>query len=178
MFNINLVNTIEFNKIQKCDEEKSYDTELDDETSIIFDICNFFEETGEIKFIVSGFGDSEWGVDCKFDLPGIIEILPELISKLNQKKYDFNLNFYEQGVEREVIFRESKGSIIVSCLSQTKWKLLPSNYEMTKESVEKIVRGLYNTFILYSEKLCPRLIKNPLLLDWMKVDLENSKLER
>lgn len=37
-------------------EEKEYDDDLDDHTIIISDICGYLLQSGEIDFIVSGFG--------------------------------------------------------------------------------------------------------------------------
>ena len=59
-------------KTRVCDISE-YDNELDDGRSVISDICKIFADTEKIIFSVSGFGDDNWPVDCRFDLPVIIE---------------------------------------------------------------------------------------------------------
>ncbi|KYN78017.1 hypothetical protein A0J52_01665 [Clostridium sporogenes] len=167
VFNMCLINMRSVNQALKFSEKKSYDSELDDETSVIFDICDIFEQTKQIKFLVSGFGQDEWPVNCRFDLPGIIEELPEIINKISQEEYNFKLNFYEQGVERELIFQESGQNISLTCLSRTNWIPTPNMIEMNKEKVKRIFNDLYENFIFYSTELCPSLIKNPLLFNWL-----------
>lgn len=171
LFNMCLISNKSLNQVIKFNEEKSYDCELDDETSVIFDICDFFEGTGEIKFIVSGFGEDDWKVDCRFDLPGIIEVLPGIINKISQGEYSFKLDFYEQGVEREIIFEENGSDVSLTCLSRTSWIPTPSNIEMKKEDVEKIFKSLYDTFISYSTELCHSLINSPLLSEWLNLSI-------
>jgi len=56
-------------------EEKQYDDELDDETSIISDICKFFHGTNNIEFIVSGFGSELWPVAYSK------QVCPELLNE-------------------------------------------------------------------------------------------------
>ncbi|WP_374019766.1 hypothetical protein ABU162_08975 [Paenibacillus thiaminolyticus] len=87
MFRMYLQHKNNFDKITV--EEKEYDDELDDETSIISDICKYLHQTKNIEFIVSGFGSELWPVDCTFDLPLIIEELPEIIQNLNKNEYNF-----------------------------------------------------------------------------------------
>lgn len=149
-------------------EERSYDSELDDETSVIFDICDVFEKAG-IKFVVSGFGQNEWPVSCRFDLPEIIEVLPEIINKIKLEEYNFKLNFDEQGIEREIIFNEGINSIRLTCFSRTNWSPVPRVIEMDKKDVDRIFMNLYEDFISYSIRLCANLIKNPLLANWLKL---------
>ena len=96
MFNIELKTIIPLNDI-KTDiyDIREYDDELDDGRSVIADICGIFADTEKILFFVSGFGDKNWAVDCRFDLPTIIEQLPEILRKINNSDYNFKLDFYE-----------------------------------------------------------------------------------
>jgi hypothetical protein len=90
-----LKTTIPFNNIKtNVYDINEYDNELDDGRSVISDICVIFADTEKMIFSVSGFGDENWSVDCRFDLPVIIEQLPEIVSKINNKDFDFKLDFY------------------------------------------------------------------------------------
>ncbi|SMO52780.1 hypothetical protein [Melghirimyces algeriensis] len=147
---------------------KCYDDELDDGRSIIDDICEIFEETKEIKFIVSGFGQEYWPVSCLFDLSVIIEQLPEVMNKINSDDYNFSLDFYEQGIEREIIFKDNgDGYIKLNCNSRTDWKPNPDTIMMKKGDINMIISDLLNDFIYLGKRLCPSLVNHTLLKEWM-----------
>lgn len=167
MFNISLMNDALVSKLEALTEIRYYDMELDDESSILFDICDLFNKTSGMKFMVSGFGQDEWPVDCKYDLVGVMEELPEIIRHINRDDYNFRLYLYEQGVEREIIFKETDGNVSLTCLSNTNWIPKPSTIEMSKEEVEKIFKNLYLDFVFFSTNLCGKLIKHPLLSNWI-----------
>lgn len=150
---------------EKC--KKIYDYELDDESSIVFDICNIFNENN-IKFLVSGFGEDEWYVSCKFDLPEIIESLPEILRKIKRDNYNFKLDFYEQGLEREIIFKDLGDMVQVKCSCRIKWKPNPEVIFMSKFEIKEQFLKLYKKFDLLTNNLCPELLQEPLFIEWMK----------
>ncbi|WP_371368295.1 hypothetical protein SRRS_19270 [Sporomusa rhizae] len=127
MFSIELKSIIPLNDISSLVYDISeYDNELDDGRSVISDICKIFADTEKIIFFVSGFGDENWSVDCRVDLPVIIEQLPEIISKFNNKDSSFNLDFYEQGIERKINFIVDKEIVSLECISRNDWVPEPS----------------------------------------------------
>jgi hypothetical protein len=148
---------------------KEYDNELDDGRSVIADICEIFADTEKIQFIVSGFGDRQWPVDCRFDLPVIIEQLPEIISKIKNNDFNFILDFYEQGIEREINFEGDKDSVSLECISRNSWIPEPSKIVMEKGEVNKIFNMLYEDFLSYSKILCNDLANHYLLKEWMNI---------
>ena len=70
--------------------------------SVLQDICELLEEEGTISFFVSGFGDPNWPLDIATDLCVILEQLPLALTKLANETGEFELDFYEQGVERRL----------------------------------------------------------------------------
>lgn len=170
MFDIKLETTIHLKdiKLNKYDV-KEYDDELDDGRSVIADICEIFADTEKIQFIVSGFGDIRWPVDCRFDLPIIIEQLPEIIIKMKNDDFNFSLDFYEQGIEREVIFKGDKNNVILKCLSRNSWIPEPSKIVIEKGEIYKIFNKLYEDFLYYSEILCNELANHYLFKEWMNI---------
>lgn len=167
MFEINLQIKKELSTNIIILDKKTYDSDMDDETSIIFDICEIFENTKNIEFNISGFGQNNWPVSCKFDLPGIIEELPEIINNFYNDDFNFILNFYEQGIEREIIFEDNNDNIKIICLSNTNWKPNPKCIFMRKKEVKNLIENLYKNFVLYSNKICPDLINHSLIKDWL-----------
>lgn len=157
-------------KIAKYDVNK-YDSELDDGRSVILDICEILADTKKIVFSVSGFGDEKWPVDCRFDLPGIIEQLPEIIGKINNKDFNFDLDFYEQGIEREIEFNFSGENVVtLECRSRNEWSPEPEKIEMHKDSVAKIFSDIYQNFLLFGSVLCNDLVNHQLFREWIEIE--------
>lgn len=55
---------------------------------------------------VSGFGQKKWPVDCRTDLATIIEQIPEILEKIRAERFFFKLDFYEQGIERQLVLKK------------------------------------------------------------------------
>lgn len=169
VFNMYLIMDKKFTGNICLTQEKKYYSDIDDETSVILDICDIFYESKIVKFIVSGFGEEEWPVDCKYDLPGIIEVIPGILRNMEKGNYNFILDFFEQGIERKVIFNECDGVVIASCLSRTKWKAIPSVLKIEKTELNRVLKTFYKNFILYASIMCNDFIKNPLLTEWLNI---------
>lgn len=170
MFSMELKNTIPFNNIKtNIYDINEYDDELDDGRSVISDVCAIFANTEKIIFSISGFGEENWPVDCRFDLPVIIEQLPVIISKINNEDFDFKLDFYEQGIEREIIFSDADDVVNLECVSRNGWIPKPSKIEMKKENISTMFRKFYEDFLSYSAVLCNDLSNHQLLKKWMEI---------
>ena len=147
---------------------RQYDDELDDGRSVIVDICETFRDADEVLFVVSGFGQESWYVDCFYDLPIIIEQIPEIIRSISENNYNFGLDFYEQGIEREIQFKDNGNYVSLVCISRTDWKPVPDKIDMRKEDIKTMFEDLYKSFSSYGEVLCFELINHPMLKEWMK----------
>ncbi|NEW04689.1 hypothetical protein GK047_01475 [Paenibacillus sp. SYP-B3998] len=170
MFSMNLIPTESLDEFSKLNYvlDKDYDIELDDGRAIIYDICKIFEESKKIQFIVSGFGQKRWSVDCGIDLVTIIEQLPDILKKLNSDDYNFVLDFYEQGIERVIQFEEYADFIKLKCLSRTSWIPNPVEIIMDKGQVLYMFKSLYDMFVKLAEYYCYDLANHPLYKEWMK----------
>lgn len=170
MFGMELKTIIPLNDIKtNVYDISEYDNELDDGRSVISDICEVFADTEKMIFSVSGFGDENWFVDCRFDLPTIIEQLPEIISKINNRDFNFKLDFYEQGIEREIYFINDEEVVNLECFSRNDWVPEPSKIEMRKENVSTMLIKFHKDFLLYSEVLCNGLANHHLFKEWMDI---------
>ncbi|WP_442602925.1 hypothetical protein [Paenibacillus sp. KN14-4R] len=145
-----------------------YELELDDVVAIIISICEVFESSEIVSFFVSGFGQEKWPVDCRTDLATIIEQIPNVLEKIRKGKYSFQLDFYEQGIERQLLFEEDSSLVKVTCVSRTNWIPNPSTIHMERDEVLTMFESLYKNFLEYSQVLCIDLTKNPLMADWKK----------
>lgn len=170
MFSMELKAEIPFNNIKMNDYvNNEYDNDLDDGRSVISDVCAIFADTENLFFLVSGFGDENWPVDCRFDLPVIIEQLPDIINKIDNKDFNFQLDFYEQGIEREIIFIDAGDLVYLECISRNGWVPETSKIEMKKENVSTMFLKFYKDFMLFSEVLCNDLANHHLFKEWLKI---------
>ncbi|OMF25859.1 hypothetical protein [Paenibacillus sp. FSL H8-0259] len=130
------------------------DLELDDEVAILMCICKAFEISQSVSFVVGGFGQDNWPVDCRTDLCTVIEQVPDILGKTRAGIYSFELDFYEQGIERRLLFKEDTNLVKVTCISRTKWEPHPSSMFMEKAVVSKIFEKIYSDFWHLSAVLC------------------------
>ncbi|MFV0290282.1 MAG: hypothetical protein ACK5IJ_05200 [Mangrovibacterium sp.] len=154
-------------KLDNKRSEKIYDEELDNEVSVILDICDILHRTDKVTFKVSGFGFDNWLVDCGFDLPCVLEVLPCIISKISKNNYNFELDFFEQGTERTVFFKDNGDHVLLDCISRTDWQPNPKRIIMQKEDIKSIFENFRDDFINCSEKICKDLLHNEFLAEWL-----------
>lgn len=94
-------------------ELRHLDPEFDDYRSILHEVCGMLE-TREVSFTVQGFGETKWGVDTATNLVVVHEQLPGLFSWASDERSEsFDLDFYEQGVERRLVLSSSGPDICV-----------------------------------------------------------------
>ncbi len=158
--------------LQRSDEVAPvYDVELDNITSVFSDICETLSLQPNVQFIVSGFGQELWPVDVKTDLLCAVEELGEIVQKISLENYNFELDFYEQGVERKLIFESRDLEVIIKCESYTNWIPLPSSITMSKNEVKEIFYSLKFTFCSAADQACPNLINH----EWFKAWSESRQ---
>ncbi|MFE6799895.1 hypothetical protein [Paenibacillus chitinolyticus] len=98
----------------------------------------------------------------------IVEQVPDILEKVRNGTFSFQLDFYEQGVERLIVFTEESNFVKATCTSRTNWIPNPSTIFMEKAEVQTMFENMYNNFLAFSEVLCSDLINDPLLNDWKK----------
>lgn len=167
MFNIQLIlkNVPSTNRLSI--EDLLLEIELDGPIAILIAICEVFEISESIVFLVSGFGQEQWPVDCRTDLLTVIEQVPFILKKISKQDFSFQLDFYEQGIERLLIFEEENHQVRVNCVSRTNWTPDDAIYT-EKDKVLMMFEHFYYRFLEYSQILCPNLADHILLNDWKK----------
>lgn len=139
------------------------DLELDGPLSMLTCICEAFQNSPSVSFVVGGFGQDHWPVDCRTDLCTVMEQVPNILKNARADAYSFELDFYEQGIERRLLFEEDMDLIKITCSSRTEWLPKPSSIVMTKSEVSIMFEALYLTFINLSNVICAELVNHPLL---------------
>ncbi|WP_076187609.1 MULTISPECIES: hypothetical protein [Paenibacillus] len=142
------------------------DLELDDSVGILMCICEAFEISQSVSFVVGGFGQDNWPVDCRTDLSTVMEQVPDILAKTRAGIFSFELDFYEQGIERQFLFEEDMNLVKVTCVSRTEWVPHPSSVFLEKTAVSKVFEEIYIKFLEFSSVICEGLVNNTLLNDW------------
>ncbi|MGB3532072.1 MAG: hypothetical protein WBA13_01000 [Microcoleaceae cyanobacterium] len=150
------------------DRTPSYDNQYDDATSVIMDLCDILEEEGIVCFRVKGFGQDSWPVDVAIDLSSILEQLLEVIDSIHKENYPCGLNFYEQGIERKLVFENSDRLVKISCYSRTSWVPSPNLILESKKYILSMFINLKTSFVEVANKVCPQLSASDLFITWCK----------
>jgi hypothetical protein len=132
-----------------------YEESLHDVNSIIMDVCASFGDTGAFEFRVSGFGDERWPVDVGTDLATVLEQLPDALSSVRNHEA-FQIDFFEQGVQRRLEFVPNGPGYQVTCQSGTEWNPEPTVESVSAEDLASMLRALGQSFVLLTRKVLPR----------------------
>jgi hypothetical protein len=145
-----------------------YDAELDDVRSLVFEACQSLAESDAVAFRVEGFGQSPWPVDVATDLPTVIEQLPGLFGWLkSDAEHEFQLDFYEQGLERSLTFRRLGADVNITCTSQTDWEPSPQDELIERPRLEGMLDDLLRQFVTGVERLRPDIAGHAVFREWL-----------
>lgn len=149
-----------------------YDNELDSILSVIHDACEALGSTDAIRFVVTGFDAKPWLVDVETDLATILWSLPDTLNSLRQHR-DFSIDFYEQGVERRLDFREKGEDMEIECVSRAHhWDPQPKVMSIGRDELKTMLERLAVDFCSLVEDICPQLTRHPWFQDWKRLALE------
>ena len=96
---------VEGQRSSERDRDVSYAPDLSDVTSIIDDICEDLHDLGVVGFSAGGFGQNQWPVDVWTYLPVVLGQINGVLEALLVDGDQFELQFYEQGLERALAFQ-------------------------------------------------------------------------
>ena len=148
-------------------EQPDYDEELDNIESVIMDICEVLSDTQTIRFRVSGFGEPAWPVDVGTDLATIISQIPDVLGALHQSE-NTSIQFYEQGIERELFFSCNNSRVEMTCRHLVEDKLMPIKEIAGLSELRNMLGGLLVSFIELSKITCPAIAGHRIFQDWLK----------
>lgn len=129
-------------------------------------LCEILEYSGRCRFVVSGFGDDLWPVDIETDLLTILEQLPDAIAGAHGHR-DFELYFYEQGIERKVIFGIERDTYNVQCISLSDWQPAMAHYVAAPGEIYNMLCEFVSQFDRVARTICPDAIKNKYYESWI-----------
>ena len=115
---------------------------------MVLEICDVLQELCIAKFEVGGFGQHSWPVDVRTDLAVFIEQLPDSINCCNEgSRVEFEIDFYEQGVERCLAFEPRDKEWKVVCRSCTDWTPLPKYETVPFSKLSEMLSEIRGTFL-------------------------------
>jgi len=154
-------------EIKPSTEQPDYDETLDNIESLIMDICEVLSDTQRVEFRVSGFGEPAWPVDVGTDLATIITQIPDVLGALHQSE-NTSIQFYEQGIERELFFSCNNSRVEVICKHLVEDKLMPIKEIAGLSELRNMLGGLLVSFIELSKITCPATVDHRIFQDWLK----------
>jgi len=141
-----------------------YNSDEDDVRLMLFDICNSLGAGS--RFIISGFGQDQWPVDTTTDLVTYLEQLPMAIISLRNGD-DFEIDFYEQGIERRISFSKIAEKYVLECFSSTEWQPDPRLEEISLPKIFNMPEDNLEDFLNYIKNYFRELSDHPWIREWI-----------
>ena len=142
-----------------------YNDSKDDIGTMLADLCSHLSKNPANKFVVEGFGDESWPVDVHTDLTTFLEQLPSVIEKIWSQE-EITLEFYEQGIERNIIMRPKGTLVELECVSFTKWQPSRPKEEVRWLDLMAMLEDIKDDFVEYVSDVSPKLYHHPWFERW------------
>lgn len=150
-------------------EDCDYDPARPEIRGLINHVCSALEETGAAHFEVIAFDDQPWPVSVWCDLPVVLEQVSGVLEALRSPNTgEFTLSFYEQGIERDLIFtRGLSNRIAVDFSSQIEWSPSRSVENIDAAELERQLVALVNSFVRAARIVCPAATGSQIFREWL-----------
>jgi hypothetical protein len=150
-------------EVAPSDEIRSYNAEFDDVGSILHDLCEALANDGRFVFVVE-FRGERWPVDVRTDLVTILEQLPSVPKHLRST---FELDFYEQGIERTLEFSPKGDELAIGCRSNSlRWSPPEGTILVLREVVASMLMLLLSQFGQFAAASRPMVVAHPWFAEW------------
>ncbi len=165
---------------QKYDNQECTDhEEIESLQDLLTLLCDELENYNILMFKVEGFGELPWPVDISTDLLSILEQLPDFLEFMDTNSYNIGyIDFYEQGIQRRLIFNKVKTTFRITCQpfpiknfdtnSDISWGLNVEEEPIEIEKLKTMIREMIKIFVSIANEFCPRLTNHKYFRDWCK----------
>ncbi|MEG3838563.1 hypothetical protein QUA46_28600 [Microcoleus sp. MON2_D6] len=153
--------------------------EIEDVKEIFPVICEELEKSNLVRFRVEGFGELPWPVDVSIDLMTVVEQLSDLLKFVeDSNSSSFCLDFYEQGIERRLIFSHVEKLVKINCRplvmessniannSKDSWGQYIEEEPLTGHNLKSMICNLITTFVSIAHDICPTLTSHKCFQEW------------
>ena len=172
MFNITLIAVKDLKFVdEKTLLHESYYTSLDEADSceeLLSLICSQIQDDNTHTFKVEGF-DQIQSVDCRTDLLCVIEQIPEILANITNRNFNFNLDFYEQGVEKILEFKDNEKYVKVLCRDMLSGNLIFKENNVSKKCLEDMFKNIYDEFLKVTQIMCPYILNHKQFYSFLKI---------
>lgn len=139
-----------------------------DHDTMLMKICNILYDSKMVIFKIEGFGET-WNIaNCRSELPCILEQMQYIFQHIGRKE-SFEIDFYEQGLERILHFSFNDNTIRVSCTSYVNNIPPVSTIVMSYATVKALFLNVYQSFVTCVETLLPNVVKNDIFIEWRNI---------
>ena len=104
-------------------------------------------------------------MDVATDLPVLLEQLPDAIQRARRNE-EFELDLYEQGVERRLIFSPVDGDYAVACESMSGWIPSVGAERVDKRVLLQMLTSVRDGFVEATRTSLPNLAVDPWFRRW------------
>jgi hypothetical protein len=148
-------------------ETVEYTEENDDIQSLLIGLCIQLDAQEGVHFVVEGFSDAPWPTSVRPDLCILLEQLPDITRAIDTHAGQFDLDFYEQGLQRRLHFERTGDDVQISC---TNWGLSSTPDENTIEmkigDLSRMFRAVAAEVVRLASMVTPELAAHPWFAQW------------
>lgn len=135
-----------------------------DEVLLINVICNLLYNN-QVKFVIKDEYCSDYGMDCRFDLPCLLEAFHNVIEGLREN-HDFDIDFYEQG--REYFFSFIVLENVIKINIQYGYNnSIKRRYEVSFDFLKKMFITIYSSIFQYATTYINNISQNSVFIEWI-----------
>ena len=151
---------------EDCDYEPARYPEI---VGLVFHVCSALQETSAVHFEVIAFDDRPWPVGVRRDLSVVLKQVSGVLEAVRSPKAsEFTLNFYEQGIERDLLFtRGPANRIAVDFSSEIDWSPPRSVENIDAAELERQLVALVTGFARATLVVCPAAAGSRVFRDWL-----------
>jgi hypothetical protein len=153
-------------EIPRCEMASEYDGEFDNILSVLTDLCEVLARADNVRFVIGGFGQDNWGARVDRELCMLLEQLPGVAGSLARDDPAFALEFLEQGFWRTLSFETDQAHFVVSCTSGDAWRPSPEQVRVSRSNLTSMLALLVETFCDAASIACPELVEHPWFTEW------------
>lgn len=130
-------------------------------------VCERGQETDGLKLSVELGELGQLPVDVKVDLPVLLEQLNEAIDAASEERR-FQLDFYEQGIEKIILFLPTEGRYVVQINTLFGAQVGVLNTPIEFSSVQEMLFAIKRNFVAYLDVVCSNVTLNPAYAEWLE----------
>ena len=119
-----------------------------------------------IDFDVTGFGCDSWPVTVETDLLVIVEQLPDTLQALRATA-DFDLDFYEQGIERRIFFERQGDDYRIRCFDAYEMAYVYDKM-ISRDDLAALLEPFFDAFVSMCRRYVPELAAEPMFAEWVR----------